>query len=70
LPGRLGQLVPEGDGVKVEAEGRGAARFCAGSDRPGCWLGLGLTEPGTGLGCPGLGVGVGWAWLWVGPGVG
>jgi hypothetical protein len=55
LVGTAGQLVPEGDGVQLEAEGRGDARFCADCD----WYGLRLAAPGDGLRCPGLGVGVG-----------
>ncbi|HEU5388719.1 MAG TPA: hypothetical protein VFV73_22705 [Streptosporangiaceae bacterium] len=60
--------MPEGDGAKLEAEGRGdpASRSARG------WPVLRLAEPADGLACAGLSVGAGdaWAWFWVGPGVG
>jgi len=64
--------VPEGDGAKLEAEGRGDPGSRSARDWPGCWLVPRLAEPGDGLACAGLSVGVGdaWAWFWVGPGVG
>jgi len=72
LAGKLGQLVPEGDGAKLEAHGRGDAGSRAACGRPGCWLVPRLAEPGDGLACAGLSVGAGdeWAWFWVGLGAG
>jgi hypothetical protein len=62
--------VPEGDGAKLEAEGRGDAGSCAARGWTECWLVPRLAEPGDGLAGAGLSVGVGDAWAWVGPGVG
>jgi len=64
--------VPEGEGAKLEAQGRGDAGSRAARGRSACWLAPRLAEPGDGLACAGLGVGAGdeWAWFWVGPGAG
>ncbi|HET9971852.1 MAG TPA: hypothetical protein VFQ68_26705 [Streptosporangiaceae bacterium] len=64
--------MPEGDGAKLEAEGRGDPGSRVARGWPGFWLVPRLAEPEDGLACAGLSVGAGdaWAWFWVGPGAG
>lgn len=64
--------MPEGDGAKLEAEGRGDPGSRAARGWPECWLVPRLAESGDGLTCAGLSVGAGdaWACFLVGPGAG